>query len=307
MKKKVIIIIIVCMIIIGTCVYCFNLKDLKVRSYFNAISNKDLDYVYKTFSLPTDEFVNKDSLESYITGLNVSANNSIKSIDYNGNIVNIEYLNDGDLKTNSLSVSLEEKKFLLFSIWNIYNKILVENVEITIPSEYDLYLDNIYVDNFLQEKNIKRYTIPYLFNKEYKVTLKTDDNIIDDSFYSSRLKYVYQEQKEQELINIDYSKFVELYNASSKSIIIIGSNYCSHCIEFKLVMKKASYLYNTNVYFFDISTLTTNERSEFNKLKYIKEDFKGTPTTILVSSSNVIDSIQGYKSDVEYFFKNNGY
>lgn len=282
----------------------YNSKTNTARRYFKSIANLDVEKVYELLNLEDSEFINKDNLEQVLIEQNINSNYSISNVKENNNDVLVEYISD-TAKTNSYEIKLEQQDSFIKQWYLDKNMFIVYDYILKIPKEYKVYLDDISLDKYVIDKSdVITYKVPIIFKGFHDLRLHSSSETlnIDLNINESNYEYVYQSKKDN-LIYINLKKFIDLYNSKTKKIIVIGSAYCSHCINFKPIMENASYKYNIPVYFIDLSTLTQQEYNTFKEISYIKNNFRGTPTTILVENGEVIDSIIGYTTVVDELFK----
>lgn len=105
---------------------------------------------------------------------------------------------------------------------------------------------------------------------------------------------------------IDYDYFEASTHVSKENIIIyVGSENCSWCQKFKPIFQEVVSEYNLKVLYIDVSTTSD---AEYKKVMSMT-GATGTPTTVIMNGSKVIDSLNGYneKDAIINFFKTNGY
>lgn len=110
------------------------------------------------------------------------------------------------------------------------------------------------------------------------------------------------------LISLDYKKFEEKINNKDSFILVITRTDCSHCQEYKPLLKQILLEYDITAYELDEEKLSEEEE---NKLKSII-NVSGTPTTVFITdgeekqtSSRLIGS--GTRSKIVSRFKAMGY
>lgn len=92
-------------------------------------------------------------------------------------------------------------------------------------------------------------------------------------------------------------KFDEYYNSKDKKIIYYASSSCSYCELQTPILENIAEEYNLDYYYIDSSKLGTKQRKEILQKLNIEH---ATPTTVVVESGDVIDTLVGYKSGTEY-------
>lgn len=111
------------------------------------------------------------------------------------------------------------------------------------------------------------------------------------------------------LNTMDYDYFEALVNVSKENTIVyIGSATCSWCSKFKPILEEIISENNLIVVYIDLSTVSSEEYNNIVKIVG-KDNFSGTPTTLIMNGSEVIDALQGYseKEETVEFFKTNGF
>lgn len=88
------------------------------------------------------------------------------------------------------------------------------------------------------------------------------------------------EEENKHLVEITYKELEEKVNNKETFILVLTQTNCSHCHEYKPVLKKV--LHENNIYAYEVSTdkLTKEENS---KLKDIANT-SGTPTTVFIEN-----------------------
>ncbi|MDO5569352.1 MAG: thioredoxin family protein [bacterium] len=109
---------------------------------------------------------------------------------------------------------------------------------------------------------------------------------------------------------IEYSTYEEILNDSQNNhIVYIGSASCSYCTKFQPIIEEVAEEYNLVVYYIDISTLTSSNKSKLSTSNsYLKDNEWGTPTTLILLGNEVVDVLSGYVEEdelVSFFSDNN--
>lgn len=111
------------------------------------------------------------------------------------------------------------------------------------------------------------------------------------------------------LNTMDYDYFEALTNVSKENTIVyLGSAKCSWCSKFKPILEKIISENNLEVVYIDLSTVSNEEYNKITKTVG-KDNFSGTPTTLIMNGNKVIDALKGYseKEETVEFFKTNGF
>lgn len=111
-----------------------------------------------------------------------------------------------------------------------------------------------------------------------------------------------------EVKEISYSDYKNMIDENKTFIIEIIREGCTYCEQFAPIVKEVVEEKKIPVYSIDIATLEENEMEEFQQSnKYLKNNEWGTPTTLVLQGSEVIDSLSGYTEKdklVEFLDKN---
>lgn len=91
-------------------------------------------------------------------------------------------------------------------------------------------------------------------------------------------------------------------------VTVIGASYCSHCQEYKPVIRQLSKKYNFNMYFFESDKLSKEEQGTlYNTFEL--PDFEGyVPYTVIIKDGKPLVSTTGFadKDTTIKFLKENG-
>jgi len=97
------------------------------------------------------------------------------------------------------------------------------------------------------------------------------------------------------LIKIDYPTYKQKVENNENFIIVIERTGCSYCEMYLPILEDTTKELSIPVYYIDTAELAQEEYSELTTTnKYLKRNKWGTPTTLLMSGNNVVDSISGY-------------
>ncbi len=126
--------------------------------------------------------------------------------------------------------------------------------------------------------------------------------------YASKTLNEKSENEEKRLIQLKYSELEEKVNNKETFILLLSQTDCSHCAQYKPILKKVLAKHNLYAYELEINKLTKEETA---KLKDIANT-SGTPTTIFIengSETNTSSRLVGTKtsSEIERRLKSLGY
>lgn len=111
-----------------------------------------------------------------------------------------------------------------------------------------------------------------------------------------------------EVKDIRYTDYKKMLDDGKTFIVMIVREGCTYCEQFAPVVKEVVEEKKLPIYSIDISTLEDDEVEEFQKSNsYLKNKEWGTPTTLVLQGSEVVDSLSGYteKDKLEEFLDKN--
>lgn len=115
------------------------------------------------------------------------------------------------------------------------------------------------------------------------------------------------DDKLREYTNINIDSYFDLYNSDETSIIAFIKDGCQYCEIANKIIKNIMYEND-----FDLNSVVTNTLTEEEQEKLINSNSYfssfGTPSIVVVSEGDIIDSIDGLNTTKEYenFFKKYG-
>lgn len=90
----------------------------------------------------------------------------------------------------------------------------------------------------------------------------------------------------------EYESFVENGDAF---IVVIERAGCSYCIQYMPIVEDVANENNIPIHYIDTDTLSTEEMNKLSTTNnYLKKNNWGTPTTLFMLGSRVLDNIPGY-------------
>ena len=97
------------------------------------------------------------------------------------------------------------------------------------------------------------------------------------------------------LNQITYSDYKKMVEDGDAFVVVIERAGCGYCQMYMPILEEYVKEKQIAVTYIDTDTLTENEFNELsNTNKYLKKNNWGTPTTLFMYGSSVIDSIPGY-------------
>lgn len=141
-------------------------------------------------------------------------------------------------------------------------------------------------------KNGKQVYINNKEDKKYKL-VKTlmNENIIEDNY-----------------IEITFDDYQNIIKEKGYQLIFIGSASCGYCTNFKPEIKLTLKEHNANIYYLDISKLSSGEmQALYASDSYYTENEWGTPLNLLFKDGKRINVLNGYvpSSELTSFLKEN--
>lgn len=120
---------------------------------------------------------------------------------------------------------------------------------------------------------------------------------------------VLDEEKMKDYETIGFDTFLSYLKEKKTALVFVGSEGCGWCTYQKPLLKAVAYDYDLDVKYLDISTLTSEQRDQFNELHDdLKEDY-GTPMFFAVRDGKVDQISHGANSTEQLIetFKDQGF
>lgn len=103
-----------------------------------------------------------------------------------------------------------------------------------------------------------------------------------------------------EIKSTTYSEYKDMLDNDKTFIVLIVREGCTYCEKFAPIVDEVVKEKNIPIYQVDIATLEEDELQSFQESnKYLKNNDWGTPTTLVLKGSEVIDSLSGYTEKEE--------
>lgn len=101
--------------------------------------------------------------------------------------------------------------------------------------------------------------------------------------------------EEKGLIKIDYLTYESKISNNENFIIIIERTGCGYCEKYMPITEEVANELGLPIYYIDTADLSTEDFGKLSESnRYLKTRKWGTPTTLLMSGSTVLDSIGEY-------------
>ena len=108
------------------------------------------------------------------------------------------------------------------------------------------------------------------------------------------------------LNEITYSEYKEMVDNGDAFVVVIEREGCYYCQQYMPLLEEYVKKNKIAITFINTDNLTTAESQELSTTNsYLKKNKWGTPTTLFMIGSRVVDSIGGYveMESIEKFFK----
>lgn len=108
-----------------------------------------------------------------------------------------------------------------------------------------------------------------------------------------------------EVRQISYSDYNTMVEDENTFILVVSREGCSYCESFRPIIDEVSKEEQIPVYIVDLATFTEDEATAFTESNsFLKRGDWGTPTTLVLKGTEVIDTLAGYTekdSLIEFF------
>jgi len=94
---------------------------------------------------------------------------------------------------------------------------------------------------------------------------------------------------------ITYEEYEEKIDNKEHFVVVIVNDGCKYCQMYKSVVEEVTENNKLPIYYINLANLTNNEYTKLSTSNYyLMENNWGTPTTLYMHGSDVIDAISGY-------------
>lgn len=195
--------------------------------------------------------------------------------------INITYTKTINNYINNIKYSTTKESYIL------NNNMIYHTKEITYENNDNIIKTSI-EEEYTKENNVIKFQDKTIYLENNKLCFDSQCNNI---FKTEEIdNYINNFNYEDNLINI---KNIEDYiNNKDLTIIIISSNTCLSCIEYKNILAESLNDYNINYYILDINKLTINNKKELLS----KYDITSTPTTLVYKDGKLLTKEVGVKN-----------
>lgn len=107
---------------------------------------------------------------------------------------------------------------------------------------------------------------------------------------------------------VSYDTLNRMVEEKESFVLVIGSNDCTHCADYKTTMTDVVKRYKVTIHYIDVSKLDSNQVAKLRN----KFSFTGTPTTVFVEKGkekdaqfNRINGAKDYDTIIKRLKKNN--
>lgn len=163
----------------------------------------------------------------------------------------------------------------------------------------DRYLEMILND--LDVTDVEKFGTPYLAIVSNNEVVDTQSGYADynDFFNFLQENDAISDDAKLDLNYIDYDKYDELLNGSTRSIIVVGGSLCDTCNQSIIVLNGIVNEYDLEINYINYSKLTTDEQKEFVDSLDIFEDAT-VPIMLIVQDGKLVDSIEDTSDESDY-------
>lgn len=156
------------------------------------------------------------------------------------------------------------------------------------------------------------------FGTPYLVITK-DGEIVDQKSGYMPENHLFDYLKEQGVIGqdetlalnyIDYEEYSNLISSQEKELIVIAQSGCDGCLQARPILYEIADEYGIEINYLNASMLDQDEVTSFQtSLTYFEENGISTPTMLVVSNNEVVDTLVGNVDKDVYleFLEENGF
>lgn len=102
-------------------------------------------------------------------------------------------------------------------------------------------------------------------------------------------------QGEAGFTEITYSEYEEKMNTEAPFLVVVVRDGCGYCEMYEPILEEVAGEYNLPINYINLTNLTEEEYNDLSKSNsYLRTNQWGTPTTLFMYGTTVVDSIGGY-------------
>ncbi len=168
--------------------------------------------------------------------------------------------------------------------------------------------------NLLKELDVdtENFGTPYIaIFKDGKKVADQSGYLSDESLFEYlKTQKMIGEDEQLPLTYIDYDKYNELINSSTKQLIVIGQSGCEGCTKAKPILYDIASEYGVKINYLNATSLDEETATNFqSSLDYFTENGISTPLMLVVSNKKVEDALVGSADKNTYieFLKKNSF
>lgn len=146
----------------------------------------------------------------------------------------------------------------------------------------------------------------FISPKGDSITVSTDADSIYDRAVQESEKVQDSERKPYTEINVD--TYLEKYNGSENTLILLGRETCQYCQVAEPILQKISKDYNLEILYLNTDAFSDDDITKFlNSDETFKDSF-GTPFLFIVGNGQIVDKVDGVVDTAHYldFLQANG-
>lgn len=150
------------------------------KKYMNSLSKNNYNEIYELLDVDESSIVNKEILKEKMETINIDAY-KLDSINVYGNDALVTFKYEDNREVNYVSVLLRNsmvKKYFFFDNWKIMSSKVATNVNIKVPKNSKVTLDNIDIKEFKEtDEDYDIYKISEMFAGTYNINIELENGL----------------------------------------------------------------------------------------------------------------------------------
>ena len=134
------------------------------------------------------------------------------------------------------------------------------------------------------------------------------DDTIDIETKAQEESAAVSENEMKEFNDINFSRYMEMYNGDTDSLVLIARPDCHYCQIAEPIIKNISYKYDLTINHLNTNSLSDEEQADLVRSNDYFKEF-GTPTLLVVSNGEINNKLEGLTISDYYieFLENTGF
>ena len=147
--------------------------------------------------------------------------------------------------------------------------------------------------------------ISFFINPKEEENLETDPEVILAN--AKKESEEIQKEEQKEFVEITVDDYLEYYQESDKTLVLIGRTGCQYCQIAEPIIRNLSYQYDLTIYYLNLDNFKEEDKSKLLNSNEVFQSNFGTPLFLLVGNNSIIDKVDGLTDKAHYktFFKMN--